>query len=556
MSLNLRLRTSFKCLFIVAALFAFGFTTVASQAADPLPSWNDGPAKQSIIAFVEKVTKPGSPDFVPVSERIATFDNDGTLWSEQPAPVQFYFVADRVKALAPQHPEWKDKEPFASLLKGDLKAALDGGDHGLMELFMATHTGMTTDEFAQMVTDWIATARHPKTGKRFLDMTYQPMIEVLAYLRANGFKNFIVSGGGIEFMRPWAERAYGIPPEQVIGSSMKTKFDMRDGRSVLVRLPELNFNDDKADKPVGINQHIGRRPIAAFGNSVGDQQMLEYATQGGRGARFGLLVLHDDASREFAYGPARGLPDVKYGFFTSALEDLAKKNGWVVVSMKDDWKRVFPIVPNTVTAIDVLLEPDAVMLRHSAADNASLLTIYPKGFALDASHRPHITMLQCFVRTTDLGKVYAAVGKVLAGVKVNTMKLDATGRYYLPAGELGVAGIVAKPTPALLALQSNIIAAVAPFTVVAGPVEAFTAGHGNPAIDAMLIDYVSKFAQKAAGDKFNPHVSTGNAPLADLDKFLAEPFTPFTFSPAGAAVYQLGPYGTAAKKLKEFDLKP
>jgi len=542
-------------LMVVAVTAALAFTTAASKAADPLPSWNDGPAKQSIITFVEKVTKPGSPDFVPIPERIATFDNDGTLWSEQPVPVQFYFVADRVKALAPQHPEWKDKEPFASLLKGDLQAALEGGDHGLMELFMATHTGMTTDEFAQMVTDWIATAKHPQTGKRFLDMTYQPMIEVLAYLRANGFKNFIVSGGGIEFMRPWAEKAYGIPPEQVIGSSIKTKFELRDGKAVLVRLPALNFNDDKADKPVGINQHIGRRPIAAFGNSVGDQQMLEYA-QGGSGARFGLLVLHDDALREFAYGPARGLPGIKYGQFTPALDELAKKNGWTVVSMKADWKQVFPVVQNTVTAIDILLNPDATMLRYSAADNASLLKAYPKGFALDASHRPHITMLQCFVRTADLGKVFAAVGKVLASANVNAMKLEATKRYYLPAGELGVAGIVAKPTAELSKLQADIIAAVAPFTAVTGPIGAFTAGHGNPAIDAMMIDYVSTFVEKAAGEKFNPHVSTGNAPLADLDKLLAEPFTPFTFSPAGAAVYQLGPYGTAAKKLKEWSLKP
>ena len=548
-------RTAFKSALTVAALItALAFMTVASEAADPLPSWNDGRAKRSIISFVEKVTKAGSPDFVPVPERIATFDNDGTLWSEQPVPVQFYFVADRVKALAPQHPEWKDKEPFASLLKGDLKAALEGGDHGLMELFKATHTGMTTDEFAQIVTDWIATAKHPQTGKRFIDMTYQPMLEVLAYLRANGFKNFIVSGGGIEFMRPWAEKAYGIPPEQVIGSSMKTKFELRDGKAVLVRLPELNFNDDKADKPVGINQHIGRRPIAAFGNSVGDQQMLEYA-QGGSGARFGLLVLHDDVSREFSYGPARGLPDVKYGFFTSALEELAKKNAWTVVSMKDDWKQVFPVVKNTVTAIDVLLQPDATMLRYSAADNASLLKAYPKGFALDASHRPHITMLQSFVRTADLDKVYAAVGKVLARANVNAMKLDATKRYYLPAGELGIAGIVAKPTAELLKLQADIIAAVAPFKAATGPIGAFTAGHENSATDTMMIDYVSAFVQVAAGEKFNPHVSTGTAPRADLDKLLAEPFKPFTFSPAGAAIYQLGPYGTAAKKLKEFDLK-
>jgi hypothetical protein len=548
-------RMALKAVLMIAAVVALGLTTVVSRAADPLPSWNDGPAKQSIIAFVEKVTKPDSPDFVPVPERIATFDNDGTLWTEQPVPVQFYFVADRVKALAPQHPEWKDREPFASLLIGDLKTTLEGGDHGLMELFMVTHTGMTTDEFAQMVTDWIATAKHPQTGRRFLDMTYQPMLEVLAYLRANEFKNFIVSGGGIEFMRPWTEEAYGIPPEQVIGSSMKTKFELRNGKAVLVRLPALNFNDDKADKPVGINQHIGRRPIAAFGNSVGDRQMLEYA-QGGGGARFGLLVLHDDASREFAYGPARGLPDVKYGYFTSALEELAKKNGWTVVSMKDDWKQVFPVAQNPDTAIDILLQPDVTMLQHSAADNAHLLKTYPKGFALDESHRPHITMLQCFVRTADLDKVYAAVGKVLAATNVNAMKLDATKRYYLPAGQLGVAGIVAKPTAELLKLQADIIAAVAPFTVVTGPIGAFTAGHENPAIDTMMIDYVSTFVQNAAGEKFNPHVSTGTGPLADLDNLLAEPFEPFTFSPEGAAVYQLGPFGTAAKKLREFDLKP
>jgi phosphoserine phosphatase len=251
-----------------------------------------------------------------------------------------YFVLDRVKALAPQHPEWKTKEPFASLLKGDLKGAMAGGDRALLELVMATHAGMTTVEFEQIVKDWIATAKHPKTGKLYAEMVYQPMLEVLAYLRANGFKNFIVSGGGIEFMRPWAEGVYGIPPEQVVGSSIKTKFELRDGKPVLLRLPELNFNDDKGDRPVGINRHIGRRPVMAFGNSVGDQQMLEY-TQGGSGARFELLVLHDDAAREYAYGPARGLADVKLGAFTPSLDEAAKKSGWTVVSMKDDWKQVF-----------------------------------------------------------------------------------------------------------------------------------------------------------------------------------------------------------------------
>jgi len=286
------------------------------------------------------VTRPGSPDFVPVSERIATFDNDGTLWCEQPVPVQLFFVLDRVKALAPQHPEWQTQEQFASILKGDLKTAMAGGERGLMELVMATHAGMTTVEFEQIVKDWIATAKLPKTGKLYTEMTYQPMLELLAYLRANGFKTFIVSGGGIEFMRPWAERVYGIPPEQVIGSSVKTKFEMREGGPVLVRLPEVNFIDDKGGKPVGINQHIGRRPLMAFGNSDGDRQMLEY-TQSGGGVRFELLVLHDDAAREYAYGPALGLPDSKLAAFTQALYDEAKKGGWTVVSIKGDWKQVF-----------------------------------------------------------------------------------------------------------------------------------------------------------------------------------------------------------------------
>src|SRR5438132_5082064 len=294
-------------------------TTVARATADPLPSWNDGATKKSITDFVAKVTEEGSPNFVPPEERIATFDNDGTLWCEQPVPVQLFFALDRVKALAPQHPEWKTKEPFASLLKGDLKTALAGGEYALLQIVMATHAGMTTAEFEQIVKDWLATAKHPKFKQPFIACVYQPMIELLAYLRANGFKNFIVSGGGIEFMRPWAEQVYGIPPEQVVGSSIKTKFEMRDGKPVLVRLPEINFTDDKAGKPVGINQHIGRRPIAAFGNSDGDQQMLEW-TQAGSGARLMMLVHHDDAAREFAYGA-----DSKIGTFSDALMAEAKK---------------------------------------------------------------------------------------------------------------------------------------------------------------------------------------------------------------------------------------
>lgn len=309
-------------------LFVFGFALPA-LAADPLPSWNDGPAKQSIVGFVEKVTQPGSPDFLPVPERIAVFDNDGTLWSEKPLPVQLFFVLDRVKALSAQHPEWNTQEPFASILKGDLKGAAASGERGLMELIMATHAGNTTEEFEQIVKDWIGTARHPKTGKLYTEMVYQPMLDVLTYLRANGFKTFIVSGGGIEFMRPWAEQVYGIPPEQVVGSSVKTKFELRDGKPVLVRLPEVNFNDDKGGKPVGINRHIGRLPIAAFGNSDGDLQMLQY-TCAGSGARFCLYVHHDDADREYIYDRQDHLARLDKG-----LDEAAAK-GWTVVSMKDD----------------------------------------------------------------------------------------------------------------------------------------------------------------------------------------------------------------------------
>jgi hypothetical protein len=420
---------------------------------------------------------------------------------------------------------------------------------------MATHTGMTTVEFEQFVKDWTATAKHPKTGKLFTEMVYQPMLELLAYLRSNGFKNYIVSGGGIEFMRPWTEKVYGIPPEQVVGSSIKTKFEMRDGKPVLVRLPQLNFNDDKGGKPVGINQHIGRRPIAAFGNSAGDEQMLEY-TQGGSGARFMLLVLHDDAAREYAYGPAKGLPDVKLGPFTQAVYDKAQKEGWTVVSMKDDWKQVFPFERSPVTAIDILLEPDATMLQHAEAVNARLLKVYPKGFALDATHRPHITMIQRFVRTADLDKVYAAAGQVFASANVTAMKLEAFKYYYIPSKDIGLSGIVAKPTPELLKLQADLIAAVTPFTVETGASAAFVTTPDDPVIDPFLIQYVSAFVSKASGAYFNPHVTTGIALREYLDKMLAEPFESFTFSPAGAAVYQLGQFGTASKKLKEWDLKP
>ncbi len=318
-------------LFAAALVGVLAITSINALAQDPLPSWNDGPTKKSITDFVAQVTTPGSPDFVPVPERIATFDNDGTLWCEQPMYFQLLFALDRVKALAPSHPEWKTNEPFASLLKGDVKAALAGGERAMLEIIMATHAGMTTDEFEKIVKAWIATAKHPIYKRPYTECVYQPMIELLAYLRANGFKTFIVSGGGIEFMRPWTEQIYGIPPEQVVGSSIKTKFETRDGQSVLVRLPEINFIDDKDGKPVGILQHIGRRPIAAFGNSDGDRQMLEY-TQGGSGARLMMLVHHDDKAREFEYGAKSHI-----GTFSDSLMTEAIDKKWNVISMKDDF---------------------------------------------------------------------------------------------------------------------------------------------------------------------------------------------------------------------------
>jgi len=321
-------------IFTLGLVLAFGSLATA-QTVDSLPSWNDGKAKQSIIAFVEQVTKAGSPGFVPPAERIAVFDNDGTLWAEQPMYFQVLFALDRVKALAPQHPEWKDKEPFASLLKDDVKGAMVDGMKSVVEIIMATHAGMTTAEFETILSDWIATARHPTTKRPYTEMVYQPMLELLDYLRANGFKTFIVSGGGIEFMRPWSEKVYGIPPEQVIGSSIKVKYEMREGTPVLVRLPELDFFDDKEGKPVAIHQQIGRRPIAAFGNSDGDLQMLQWTTAG-QGLRFALYVHHTDAEREWAYDRKSSMGRLDKGL------DEAQAKGWTVVDMQQDWKVIYP----------------------------------------------------------------------------------------------------------------------------------------------------------------------------------------------------------------------
>lgn len=320
------------------ALFAMLVLTLASTLAgaqDALPSWNDGEAKRAIMDFVEKTTTQGSPDFVPPAQRIATFDNDGCLWAEQPAYFQLIFAIDRVKAMAADHPEWQDQEPFKSAIAGDMEGLMATGKEGLAKIMAASHTGMTTDEFADSVRRWLDTARHPTTGKKYPQMVYKPMLELLEYLRANGYKTFIVSGGGIDFLRVFAEEVYGIPPEQVVGTSVAAKYEIRDGVPMLIKQPEGLFVDDKEGKPVGIHQHIGRRPVFAAGNSDGDFQMLEYTTAGD-GPRFAMLVHHTDADREWAYGRDSHIGRLERGL------DEADERGWVVVDMARAWKTIFP----------------------------------------------------------------------------------------------------------------------------------------------------------------------------------------------------------------------
>jgi len=306
----------------------------AAHATDPLPSWRNGPAKQSIISFINKTTQTGSPDFVRIEERIAVFDNDGTLWSEQPNYVQLVFAIDRVKALAPKHPEWRVTQPFQAALEGDLLALRQQGEGGLLKLITATHAGMSTTDYSKIVSDWLSTAVHPTHQRPYTEMVYLPMLEVLSYFKKHGFKNYIVSGGGVEFMRPWSERIYGIPPEQVIGSSIKTKLVSLNGIPELIRLPEINFIDDKAEKPVAIHQFIGRRPIAAFGNSDGDLEMLQWVTAGS-GARLGVIIHHTDNEREVAYDRKSSI-----GRLDKALDEAAIQK-WLVVSMKSDWAQIF-----------------------------------------------------------------------------------------------------------------------------------------------------------------------------------------------------------------------
>ena len=325
--------TRTRSLFCAAFVGVLAVATTPVRAAGPLASWNEGPAKARIVAFVEATTGQGGKDYVAPSDRIAVFDNDGTLWSEQPMYFQLAFAIDRVKALAPAHPEWKTREPFKAALEGDMKALAASGEHGLLELVMATHAGNTSEEFARIVRDWAKSARHPTFRRPYTELTYAPMRELLDYLRANGFKTYIVSGGGVEFLRVFAEELYGVPPEQVIGSGIKAKYEVRAGRPVIVRLPEIDFIDDKSGKPVGIHKFIGRRPIAAFGNSDGDVEMLEWTTSA-PGARLGVIVHHDDAGREFAYDRTSPFGKLDRGL------DEARTRGWLVVSIGNDWRTV------------------------------------------------------------------------------------------------------------------------------------------------------------------------------------------------------------------------
>jgi phosphoserine phosphatase len=328
-----------RSLTVIAILFVALTCQSAGAADDRLPSWNECPAKQSIVAFVEKVTKEGGPDFVEPELRIATFDNDGTLWCEQPMYFQELFAFDRIKETAKQHPEWKNKEPYKFVLAGDLKAIASQGEKSLLEIISATHTGMTVEEFHKIVREWMHTARHPRFKRPYDQCIYQPMVEVLTYLRTNKFKTFIVSGGGVEFMRPWVDGAYGIPPEQVVGSSGVVKYEWNDGKPMLFKESKVEFIDDGPGKPVGINRFIGRHPIFAFGNSDGDLEMLQWTTNGpssGPRTRIGLIVHHTDAEREYAYDRHSAV-----GKLDKAL-DAAPKEGWIVVDMKNDWKQIFP----------------------------------------------------------------------------------------------------------------------------------------------------------------------------------------------------------------------
>lgn len=552
----------FSITLLVVTCLAGSAVPVTPNVADPLPSWNDGPAKQAIFQFVRETTDMAGPKYVAPEDRIVTFDEDGTTWVEHPIYTEVMFSMDRIIELSASHPEWKDKMPFKAIIERDREAMSKFDMKSYMEMIVASHTGVSTDEFNKAAKDWIAKARDPRWKRPYTDLVYQPMLEVMKYLRANGYKTYIVTGGTQPFVRSFAQEAYGIPPEQIIGTSVTTKFTPTEGGNKLMLDPKLLLNNNYAGKAQDIYLFTGKRPNAAFGNTEGDFEMLEYNTAG-KGARLGMLVMHDDAEREYAYGPANGLPDTRVGTFSQKLYDDAKTKGWHVISMKKDWNRIFKFDPEVapaptsdVTAIDILLLPDETMIKHAQATNERLRKVFPKGFALDATHHPHITLVQRFVPTENLDKVYAAVGKVFAQADLTKLRLEAFKYYYLPFNELGLSGIVIKTTPELLKLEQDVIDAVTPFVVKTGTSAAFVTTPEDPNVLPALIDYVTDFVPKYSGERYHPHVTTGLASREYLDKMLAEPFETFTFSPVGAAVYHLGHYGTAAKKLKAFESKP
>ena len=539
-----------RLLTLGALLAALG--TQARAETDPLPSWNDGLAKQAIVAFVKETTDLANPKFVPTAERIAVFDNDGTLWPENPMPFQLAYAVDTLKQMAAQKPELNQDPMVQAALAGDFAKLLEGPHHdGLLHIIALTHAGMTTEEFEADVENWLATARHPRYGKPYDQLTYQPMQEVLSYLRANGFKTFIVSGGGADFMRVWSERVYGIPPEQIVGSAGRATYELKPSGPVLVKTLDYLFVDDKDGKPVGIHEFIGRRPIAAFGNSDGDKAMLEYTTIGNPRPSLGMIIHHTDAEREYAYDAH----PKSSGKLVEALQD-APQRGWIVVDMKSDWKRVFALEPNgpsgvedRLIAIDVLLQPDGKMLEEAANWNAQMREQSPEGFALDEQHAPHITLVQRFIAESDLGSVLAAVDRVKSAFDIANMQMTATGLYDIPSGKIGVAGIVIEPSDELLALQEAVIEAVNPFARTGGDASAFVPDATGTPFDPLLFKYVDTFVPNQTGKKFNPHVTIGIAPLGWLEDLEKQPFSTFTFGAKGIATYRLGNFGTASKLL-------
>lgn len=509
-------------------------------AGDPLPSWNNTKSKEALLEFVSQVTKPGGSSFVSPSERIAVFDNDGTLWPENPAPFQMHYAIDSLKQMVLKKPELATNPSVKAAIDGDIAALLADHYKGLFQVMALTHAGMTTEDFHAQVNHWMVNAKHPRFNRPYDECIYQPMREVLAYLRVHGFKTFIVSGGGADFMRVWTERVYGIPPEQVVGSRGQVNFEIRDGKAILIKTLDNLFVDDKAGKPVGIHHHIGRRPIVAFGNSDGDKEMLEYTTVGNPKPSFGMLIHHTDAEREYAYDAH----PKSSGKLIEGLQ-LAPQRGWVVVDMKHDWNSV--LSDQTVTAISILLELDSRMLDQFSEENKEIMKVFPGGFASPESQPPHIVLVQGFVRSSDLNQVYEAADRVLAGFDLLSLPFDAYQLNF--AAQSGRVSILTKPILELSKLQRELWKALAPFTLNTGSSSAFVTTPDDLLIAASRIEEVTTFASKLGGEQFSPEIALGVVPIHQIEMKNTQIIRPFSFKASKAAVYQLGQAGPA-KKLK------